>query len=127
MKDVVSGCPWLIYFLLETKRGVSLYKRLPIPGPQAPFSASQVCSADMSQPLPDTVDAHNLPWSERMCPLPLASVKSPLLACPEGLDLCLCTLQKTPLGRAPQDPREDTLNISESGALGLDPRALLVG
>lgn len=118
LKDVASGCLWLIYFLLETEQGVSLYKRFPIPGPQAPFSASQVCSADMSQLLPDTMDAHDLPRSERMCPLPLASVKSPLLACPEGLDLCLCALQKTPLGRAPRDLREDTSNISESAALG---------
>lgn len=112
---------------LGNQRGVSLYKRLPTPAPQAPFSASQVCSADMSQPLPDTMDAHDFRWSERMCPLPPASVKSPLLACPEGLDLCLCALQKTPLGRAPQDLREDTSNISESGALGLDLRTLLVG
>ncbi|XP_028615673.1 tissue-resident T-cell transcription regulator protein ZNF683 isoform X2 [Grammomys surdaster] len=75
------------------------------------YQDDQVCSADLSQPLPDTMDVHDLPWSETMCPLPLASVKSPLLACPEGLDLCLCALQKTPLGRAPQDLRENTSNI----------------
>lgn len=62
-----------------------------------------------------------------MCPLPLAPAKSPLLACPESLDLCLCALQKTPLGRAPQDLGEDASNMSESGAWGLDLRALLVG
>ncbi|XP_052033633.1 tissue-resident T-cell transcription regulator protein ZNF683 isoform X2 [Apodemus sylvaticus] len=67
----------------------------------------QVRSANTSQPLPDTVDAHDLPWSERMCPLPLAPAKSSWLPCPEGPGLYRCALQKTPLGRAPQDLRED--------------------
>lgn len=62
-----------------------------------------------------------------MCPLPLAPAKSSLLACPEGLDLRLCALQKTPLGRASQDLGEDASNTSESGALGLDLGALLKG
>lgn len=62
-----------------------------------------------------------------MCPLPLGPAKSPLPACPKGPDLCLCALQKTPLGRAPQDLREDASNLSKSGALGLDLRARLVG
>lgn len=114
-------CPRLIY------SPQSLSRRLPIPDPRAPFSASQVCSADTSQPLPDTMNARDLPWSERMCPLPLAPAKPSLLACPEGLDLRLCALQKIPLGRASQDLREDASNTSESGALGLDLGALLVG
>lgn len=105
----------------------SLSKRLPIPDPRAPVSASQVCSADTSQPFSDTMDARDLSWSERMCPLPLAPAKPSLLACPEGPDLHLCALQKTPLGRVPQDLREDASNISESGALGLDLGALLAG
>ncbi|XP_032746893.1 tissue-resident T-cell transcription regulator protein ZNF683-like [Rattus rattus] len=91
------------------------------------YQDDQVCSADTSQPLPDTMDARDLPWSERMCPLPLAPAKPSLLACPEGLDLRLCALQKIPLGRASQDLGEDASNTSESGALGLDLGALLVG
>ncbi|XP_029396262.1 tissue-resident T-cell transcription regulator protein ZNF683 [Mus pahari] len=46
-----------------------------------------------------------------MCPLPPTPAESPWLACPESLDLCLYALQKTPIGGAPQDLREDASNI----------------
>ncbi|XP_051029483.1 tissue-resident T-cell transcription regulator protein ZNF683-like [Phodopus roborovskii] len=70
------------------------------------FQDDQVSSANTSQPLPNTMDTHDLSWANWMCPLPLAPAKSSLLAWPQGSDLYPYTLQKTFLGL-----REDASNI----------------
>lgn len=96
------------------------------PGPSGLFPASWVSSANTSEPLPNTMDTHDLSWANWMCPLPVAPAKSSWLAYPQGSDPC--ALQKTFLGMTPQGLREDASNMSESGAWGwLDLRALLVG
>ncbi|KAM8791775.1 tissue-resident T-cell transcription regulator protein ZNF683 [Rhynchonycteris naso] len=64
------------------------------------------------RPVPDTdtVDVHGPSCSSCLCPLSLAPARSSLLACPQGLDLYLCTLQPAPPGTAPQGLKEDSLS-----------------
>ncbi|XP_007934076.1 tissue-resident T-cell transcription regulator protein ZNF683 [Orycteropus afer afer] len=74
------------------------------------FQGDQVSSA--FRPLPDTdiVNTHGQSCASWLCPLPLVPARSALLACPQGLDLYLCTLQPALLGTAPQGFRDDALN-----------------
>ncbi|XP_077631799.1 tissue-resident T-cell transcription regulator protein ZNF683 [Crocuta crocuta] len=62
------------------------------------------------RPLSDTVDAHESSRASWLCPLPLASVSSALLTCPQGLDIYLCALQPAPRGMALEGLRNDTLS-----------------
>ena len=106
---------------LETKLGVEPSQGT-IPGdsqslaPKPLPPALQVFPA--FRPLPDTVDAHGPSCASWLCPLPLALARSSLLACPQGLDVYLCTLQSAPLGTAPQGLREDALSTSKPRARG---------
>ncbi|XP_053433082.1 tissue-resident T-cell transcription regulator protein ZNF683 [Nycticebus coucang] len=75
----------------------------------------QLCQGDQVfsayRPPPDTVDAHDGPsYASWLTPLPLTPVRSSLLACPQGLDLYLYTLQPASLGTVPQGLREDALS-----------------
>ncbi|XP_071076960.1 tissue-resident T-cell transcription regulator protein ZNF683 isoform X3 [Desmodus rotundus] len=77
----------------------------------------QACQGDQvfpaCRPIPDKVDVHGPPCASWMCPFPLAPARSALLACSQGLDFCLCTLQLAPPGTAPQGLREDSLSTSK--------------
>ncbi|XP_057567292.1 tissue-resident T-cell transcription regulator protein ZNF683 [Hippopotamus amphibius kiboko] len=83
-------------------------------GSLSPHADFQLCQTDQVFPafrsLPDTVDAHGPSCASWLCPLPLAPARSTLLACPQGLDLYLCTLQSAPSGTALQGLREDALS-----------------
>ncbi|XP_069932903.1 LOW QUALITY PROTEIN: tissue-resident T-cell transcription regulator protein ZNF683 [Oryctolagus cuniculus] len=74
----------------------------------------QVCQGDRifsaCRSLPDTMDAHGLPCASWLCPLLLAPARSTLLACPQGLDLYVCTLQLASWDTSLQGLREDTLS-----------------
>ncbi|XP_023374882.1 tissue-resident T-cell transcription regulator protein ZNF683 [Otolemur garnettii] len=65
----------------------------------------QVFSA--CRPPPDTVDTRGPSYANWLCPLPLTPFRSSQLACPQGLDLYLYTLQPALLGTVPQGLRED--------------------
>ncbi|KAB0400491.1 hypothetical protein E2I00_017392 [Balaenoptera physalus] len=86
-------------------------------GSLSPHSDFQLCQGDQVfpafRPLPDTVDAHGPSCASWLCPLPLALARSSLLACPQGLDVYLCTLQSAPPGTAPQGLREDALSTNK--------------
>ncbi|KAM9687875.1 tissue-resident T-cell transcription regulator protein ZNF683 isoform 1-T1 [Trichechus inunguis] len=71
----------------------------------------QVSSAFRPLPEPNTVNTHGPSCASWLCPLPLAPASSALLACPQGLDLYLCTLQPAPLGTALQSLRDDALSM----------------
>ncbi|XP_006924592.1 tissue-resident T-cell transcription regulator protein ZNF683 [Pteropus alecto] len=62
------------------------------------------------RPLPDTVDVRGPSSVSWLCPLPWAPARSALLACPQGLDLYLCSLQLAPQGTSPQGLRVDSLS-----------------
>ncbi|XP_049731865.1 tissue-resident T-cell transcription regulator protein ZNF683 [Elephas maximus indicus] len=78
----------------------------------------QFCQGDQVssafRPLPDTntVNIHGPSCANWLCPLPLAPARSALLACPQGLDLYLCTLQPAPLGTALQGLRDEVLSMN---------------
>ncbi|XP_037674084.1 tissue-resident T-cell transcription regulator protein ZNF683 [Choloepus didactylus] len=82
------------------------------PSPSLDF---QFCQGDQvfsaCRPLPDPVDTHGLSCASWLCPMPLAPAQSALLACPQGLDLYLCSLQPASLGTALQGLRDDTLSM----------------
>uniref|UniRef100_A0A8C4L8A7 Zinc finger protein 683 n=1 Tax=Equus asinus asinus TaxID=83772 RepID=A0A8C4L8A7_EQUAS len=83
-------------------------------GSLSPSLDFQLCQGNQvrwaRRSLPDTVDAHGLSCASWLCPLPWASARSALLACPQGLDLYLCALQPAPLGTAPQGLKENALS-----------------
>ncbi|XP_037354917.1 tissue-resident T-cell transcription regulator protein ZNF683 isoform X2 [Talpa occidentalis] len=60
--------------------------------------------------LPNTEDTDGLSDTSWLCPMPLAPTRPTLLACPQGPDLYLCTLQPAHLGPAPQRLRQDVLS-----------------
>ncbi|XP_069333603.1 tissue-resident T-cell transcription regulator protein ZNF683 [Eulemur rufifrons] len=84
-------------------------------GSLSPSLDFQLCQGDQvfsaCRPPPDTVDSHGPSCASWLCPLSLAPARSSLLACPQGLDLYLCTLQPAPLGAVPQGFREDALSM----------------
>ncbi|XP_077006842.1 tissue-resident T-cell transcription regulator protein ZNF683 isoform X2 [Tamandua tetradactyla] len=74
-----------------------------------PSQDFQFCQDDQvfsaCRPLTDTVDTHGPSCASWRCPMPLAP------ACPQGLDLYLCTLRPAALGTVLQGLRDDTVSI----------------
>ncbi|XP_004679453.2 PREDICTED: zinc finger protein 683 [Condylura cristata] len=68
----------------------------------------QVFPACMS--LPDTEDTSGQSHASWLCPMSLVPTRSTLLACPQGRDLYLCTLQPAHLSTAPQRLGQDILS-----------------
>lgn len=68
--------------------------------------------------LPDTVDVQGPSCVSWLCPLPWAPARSALLACPQGRDLYLCSLQLASQGTSSQGLRVDSLSKNKPRAWG---------